>query len=88
MTASLSFLAVLLVATGRSVHPPKTSSLSLLYVIPLLLAAWFTGERYGAAIAVLSASLWMGTELSHPSAVDSLAALLEHDHAAGHVSGD
>ncbi|NJN29631.1 MAG: GGDEF domain-containing protein [Synechococcales cyanobacterium RM1_1_8] len=35
------------------------------------MAAWFTGERYGAAIAVLSASLWMGTELSHPSAVDS-----------------
>jgi diguanylate cyclase (GGDEF)-like protein len=64
LTASLSFLLVLLVATIDHLIPQELT-LSLLYVIPLLLAAWFTGERCGVVIAILSASLWMGTELSH-----------------------
>lgn len=70
LTASLSFLLVLLVATIDHLIPQELT-LSLLYVIPLLLAAWFTGERCGVVIAILSATLWMSTELSHPSSSSS-----------------
>lgn len=64
--AVLSFLVVLMVATIDHLVP-KELTLSLLYVMPLLLASWFAGERYGAVIAILSASLWLITELTvHP----------------------
>ncbi len=71
ITASLSFLLVLLVATLDHLSP-QPLTLSLLYVVPLLLAAWFTGERYGAVIAILCAALWLGTELPHHEAGSSL----------------
>lgn len=65
LTASLSFLIVLLVATIDHLTPQELT-LSLLYVVPLVLAAWFTGERCGAMIAILCAALWLGTEIAHP----------------------
>ncbi len=71
ITASLSFLLVLLVATMDHLTP-QALTLSLLYVVPLLLAAWFTGERCGAVIAILCAALWMGTEMPHHQAGSSL----------------
>lgn len=67
LTASLSFLLVLLVATIDHLTP-QALTLSLLYVVPLLLAAWFTGERCGAMIAIFCAALWLGTEIpNHPT---------------------
>lgn len=71
ITASLSFLLVLLVGTIDHLTP-QALTLSLLYVVPLLLAAWFAGERCGAAIAILCAALWIATEISHASDVSPL----------------
>lgn len=74
LTASLSFLLVLLVATIDQLTP-QALTLSLLYVVPLVLAAWFTGERCGAVIAILSATLWLATEMPHLKSNDSLLML-------------
>ena len=70
LTASLSFLLVLLVGTIDHLTP-QSWTVSFLYVLPLLLAAWFTGERCGAAIAILCAVLWLGAELPYQQGIDS-----------------
>jgi len=74
ITASLSFLFVLLIATVDHLIP-QSWTLSFLYVFPLLLAAWFTGERCGAVLSILCAVLWLGAELPYRQTNDPLLEL-------------
>lgn len=54
-------------------------SLSLLYLIPVLLAAWFIGKWAGVTISVLSAIAWLIAELMGKRRFEDTAAIYWND---------
>lgn len=62
LVATVSLLLVLLIATIDYILPFDIT-LSIFYVIPILVASWFAGPRIGLTIAAISASLWLSSEL-------------------------
>lgn len=61
LAATLSLLLVFLIATIDALIPPSELTLSIVYAIPILMAAWFAGMRFGTFIAVTSAICWLSS---------------------------
>ncbi|TMD60306.1 MAG: HAMP domain-containing histidine kinase [Chloroflexi bacterium] len=63
VTLAVLTLAAMVVIWFFDVSTPPDLSASVFYLIPIALAAWFVGLRFGLFTAVLGAVLWMLAEL-------------------------
>ncbi len=61
LAASLSLLLVFLIATLDTLIPSPEMTLSIVYAVPILMAAWFAGIRFGSFISVTSAVCWLSS---------------------------
>jgi diguanylate cyclase (GGDEF)-like protein len=71
--AALALLLVCLVASARY-HSGQELRLSFLFLLPISLASWFVGLRWGIAISILSALGWLVSSLTsgHTFSRDSI----------------
>lgn len=71
----LALFSLLLVALIGAIDYllPASLTLSIFYILPILLSAWFAGVRVGLALATLSASFCLGNELSLAQALSQTA---------------
>lgn len=60
-SASLSLILIMAIGLLDYIIPWDLS-LSVFYAVPILLAAWFAGERMGAILSVGSATVWLVTQ--------------------------
>jgi signal transduction histidine kinase len=61
--AALSFVLVLAIGYVDYITGPGIT-LSVIYVIPISVAAWFVGPRTAFALAVLSVAVWLGGDMA------------------------
>ncbi|NJM58121.1 MAG: GGDEF domain-containing protein [Synechococcales cyanobacterium RU_4_20] len=61
LAASLSLLLVFLIGTVDTLIPSSEMTLSIVYAVPILMAAWFAGIRFGSFISVTSAICWLSS---------------------------